>query len=164
VLAAARCAPGAAEAVTGRLDAVAAFAQRDYMTSHWHDDRSRSRLDCSGIELVRGTGRLTGDRAVEVQGADGATLQLSAARAVVLATGSGREFTGDEILVAVGRRPATVGMGLEHAGLEAGRAVTVDEHMPRRGSQGCASPSLLRRPAMFQAPIPRVMTSPAPAS
>src|SRR6185312_17086559 len=33
VLAAARRAPGAAEAVTGRLDVPAAFAQRDYMTS-----------------------------------------------------------------------------------------------------------------------------------
>ena len=38
----------------------------------------------------------------------------------------GREFTGDEILVAVGRRPATAGIGLEHAGLEPGRPVPVD--------------------------------------
>ena len=38
VLAAARRAPGAAEAVTGRLDVAAAFARRDYMTSDWHDD------------------------------------------------------------------------------------------------------------------------------
>ena len=38
VLAAARPAPGAAEAVTGRLDVSAAFARRDYMTSGWHDD------------------------------------------------------------------------------------------------------------------------------
>ena len=38
VLAAARRAPGAAEAVTGALDADAALAQRDYMTSDWHDD------------------------------------------------------------------------------------------------------------------------------
>src|SRR5205823_5521734 len=37
VLAAARRVPGAAEAVTGRLDAAAAFAQRDYMTSDWND-------------------------------------------------------------------------------------------------------------------------------
>jgi len=33
VLAAARRAPGAAEAVTGRLDTAAALARRDYMTS-----------------------------------------------------------------------------------------------------------------------------------
>jgi len=37
-LAAARRVPGAAEAVTGRLDAAAAFARRDYMTSNWRDD------------------------------------------------------------------------------------------------------------------------------
>ena len=38
VLAAAERAPGAAQAVTGHLDTAAAFAQRDYMTSNWHDD------------------------------------------------------------------------------------------------------------------------------
>jgi NAD(P)-dependent dehydrogenase (short-subunit alcohol dehydrogenase family) len=38
VLAAARRVPGAAEAITGRLDVPAAFARRDYMTSGWHDD------------------------------------------------------------------------------------------------------------------------------
>src|SRR5438270_8943261 len=37
VLAAARRVPGAAEAVTARVDAPAAFAQRDYMTSSWSD-------------------------------------------------------------------------------------------------------------------------------
>ena len=38
VLAAARRVPGAAEAVTGKLDVAAALAQRDYMTSSWSDD------------------------------------------------------------------------------------------------------------------------------
>ena len=46
VLAAARRAPGAAEAVTGGVDALAAFAQRDYMTSHWHDDGQIGRASC----------------------------------------------------------------------------------------------------------------------
>src|SRR6266498_2705131 len=59
VLAAARRAPGAAEAVTGQLDADAAFAQRDYMTSDWHDDSQLPWLEGKGIELVRGTARLT---------------------------------------------------------------------------------------------------------
>src|SRR5262250_2853928 len=45
VLAAARRAPGAAQAVTGHLDTAAAFAQRDYMTAHWHDDGQRSWLE-----------------------------------------------------------------------------------------------------------------------
>ena len=237
VLAAARRAPGAAEAVTGRLDASAAFAQRDYMTSGWRDDGQVRWLESKGIGLIRGTGRLAGERTVEVLAADGAVRRLRAAIAVVLATGStpvippvpglrearpwdnravtsakdlprrllvlgggavgaemaqafkrlgseevvilegsdrllareepfageelraafeaegitvvtgvrmtaarrlcpdgpvvatvadGREFTGDEILVAVGRRPATGGLGLEHVGLEPGRAVRVD--------------------------------------
>ena len=88
VLAAARRAPGAAEAVTGRLDAPAAFARRDYMTSGWHDDGQARWLESTGIALIRGTGRLSGERAVEVQTAGGAVLRLRAARAVVLATGS----------------------------------------------------------------------------
>jgi pyruvate/2-oxoglutarate dehydrogenase complex dihydrolipoamide dehydrogenase (E3) component len=247
VLAAARRAPGAAQAVTGHLDSAAAFAQRDYMTSHWRDDGELSWLEGKGIDLVRGTGRLAGERAVEVEAADGTTRRLSAARAVVLATGTsplippipglreaspwdnrtitsakelprrllvlgggaigaemaqafrrlgcedvvvlegaerllareepfagqelraafeaegitvvtgvrvtaarrlgsggpvvakvadGREFTGDEILVAVGRRPATAGIGLEHAGLEPGRTVPVDGQLRAAGVPG----------------------------
>jgi pyruvate/2-oxoglutarate dehydrogenase complex dihydrolipoamide dehydrogenase (E3) component len=246
VLAAARRAPGAAEAVTGRLDVSAAFAQRDYMTSGWRDDGQVRWLESSGIALIRGTARLTGERAVEVQ-ADGAVLRLRAATAVVLATGStavvppipglaearpwdnraatsakevprrllvvgggavgaemaqafkrlgseqvvvlegadrllareepfageqlraafeaegitvvtgvpmtaarrvgsdgpvvafladGREFAGDEILVAVGRRPATAGLGLEQVGLEPGRAVPVDRALRAVGVPG----------------------------
>src|SRR5215813_7561648 len=96
VLAAARRAPGAAQAVTGRLDLAAAFAQRDYMTSNWHDDGQLPWLEGKGIDLVRGAGRLAGERAVEVEAAGGATRRLIAARAVVLATGTvvGATFTG----------------------------------------------------------------------
>jgi pyruvate/2-oxoglutarate dehydrogenase complex dihydrolipoamide dehydrogenase (E3) component len=247
VLAAARRAPGAAEAITGPLDAPAAFAQRDYMTSHWRDDGQRRWLESMGIELVRGTGRLAGEQTVDVESADGTTRRLRAARAVVLATGSiplippvpglrqagpwdnraitsakevprrllvlgggaigvemaqafkrlgsenvvvlegaerllareepfagaelraafeaegiavvtgarmtaarrvgrdgpvvatvadGREFTGDEILVAVGRRPATSGMGVERAGLQPGRPVPVDRQLRAAGVPG----------------------------
>src|SRR5438128_12497920 len=63
VLAAARRAPGAAEAVTGRLDAAAAFGQRDYMTSNWTDDGQVKWLDGIGATLYRGVGRLAGPRA-----------------------------------------------------------------------------------------------------
>jgi pyruvate/2-oxoglutarate dehydrogenase complex dihydrolipoamide dehydrogenase (E3) component len=247
VLAAARRAPGAAEAVTGQVDVAAAFAQRDYMTSGWHDDGQVRWLESKGIAVIRGTGRLTGERAVEVQAADGATQRLQAARAIVLATGStavippvpglaearpwdnraatsakevprrllvlgggavgvemaqafkrlgseevivlegadrllareepfageemraafaaegiavftgvrmtaarrlgrdgpvvaslgdGREFTGDEILVAAGRRPATGGLGLEHVGLEPGLPIRVDQALRAAGVPG----------------------------
>jgi pyruvate/2-oxoglutarate dehydrogenase complex dihydrolipoamide dehydrogenase (E3) component len=247
VLAAARRAPGAAQAVTGQLDTAAAFAQRDYMTSNWRDDGQLSWLEGKGIDLVRGSGRLAGERAVEAEAADGTARRLRAARAVVLATGTsplippipglreagpwdnrmvtsakelprrllvlgggaigaemaqayrrlgceevvvlegterllpreepfageelraafeaegitvvtgvrmtaarrrgnggpvvasvadGREFTGDEILVAVGRRPATIGLGLEHAGLEPGHPVPVDGQLRAAGVPG----------------------------
>jgi dihydrolipoamide dehydrogenase len=89
VLAAARRAPGAAEAVTGQLAAAAAFAQRDYMTSSWNDQGALAWVEDTGIELVRGTGRLAGERTVEVELRDGGGRRtLTARRAVVLATGS----------------------------------------------------------------------------
>jgi len=246
VLAAARRAPGAAEAVTGELDADAALAQRDYMTSDWDDAGQLPWLEGKGIELVRGTGRLTGVRAVEVAARDGSTRRLAARTAVVLATGTtslvppipglgearpwdnrsataakevpgrllvlgggavgvelaqafrrlgaeevtvvegaerllareepfageeveaafeaegiavitgarmvaarrdgddgpvvatlegGRELVGDDILVAVGRRPATADLGLETVGLEPGRPVAVDDRL-RAGVDG----------------------------
>jgi pyruvate/2-oxoglutarate dehydrogenase complex dihydrolipoamide dehydrogenase (E3) component len=88
VLAQARRAPGAAEAVTGRLDAAAAFAQRDYMTSNWNDAGALDWVEQEGIELVRGTGRLDGERTVAVELRDGGWRTLTARRAVVLAIGS----------------------------------------------------------------------------
>jgi pyruvate/2-oxoglutarate dehydrogenase complex dihydrolipoamide dehydrogenase (E3) component len=247
VLAAARRVPGAAEAVIGHLDADAAFARRDYMTSSWDDQGQLPWLQEKGIELFRGLGRLAGERAVQVEAADGTTRRLGARRAVVLATGTsalippipglrevgpwdnrtatsakelprrllvlgggavglelaqafkrlgseqvvvlegadrllareepfageevraafeaegitvvtgarmtgarrqgsdgpvvagledGREFTGDEILVAVGRRPATADLGLDMVGLEPGRPVTVDDRLRAVGVDG----------------------------
>ena len=64
VLAAARRVPGAAEAVTGSIDVEAAFAQRDYMTSSWDDAGQVPWLEEKKIELLRGTGRITGARTV----------------------------------------------------------------------------------------------------
>jgi dihydrolipoamide dehydrogenase len=247
VLAAARRAPGAAEAVTGELDADAALAQRDYMTSDWDDRAQLPWLEGKGIELVRGAGRLAGERAVAVAAGDGSTRRLGARRAVVLATGTiplvppipglgevrpwdnrsataakavprrllvlgggtvgaelaqafrrlgaeevtvvegadrllareepfageeveaafqaegiavitgakmvaarreghdgpvaatledGHELVGDELLVAVGRRPATANLGLETVGLEPGRPVAVDDRLRAAGVDG----------------------------
>jgi len=42
----------------------AAFARRDYMTSGWRDEGQLRWLDGQGIGFIRGTGRLTGERAV----------------------------------------------------------------------------------------------------
>jgi pyruvate/2-oxoglutarate dehydrogenase complex dihydrolipoamide dehydrogenase (E3) component len=48
----------------------------------------------------------------------------------------GREFIGDEILVAVGRRPATAGIGMERTGLQPGQPVPVDGQMRVAGIPG----------------------------
>jgi pyruvate/2-oxoglutarate dehydrogenase complex dihydrolipoamide dehydrogenase (E3) component len=87
VLTAARRVPGAAEAVTGAVDVAAAFAQRDHMTSGWTDDGQARWLAEAGVRLVRGHGRLTGGRTVDVDTAAG-PVSLRAGRAVVLATGT----------------------------------------------------------------------------
>ena len=89
VVAAARRVPGAAEAVTGSIDVAAALAQRDYMTSDWSDRTQTPWLDSTGIELVRGHGRLAGPKTVEVELADGGgTRTLTARQAVVVACGT----------------------------------------------------------------------------
>src|SRR5439155_16307215 len=65
-----------------------------------------------------------------------AARRLGSGSPVVATLADGREFTGDEILVAVGRRPATVGIGLEHAGLEPRRPVPVDAQLRAAGVDG----------------------------
>jgi pyruvate/2-oxoglutarate dehydrogenase complex dihydrolipoamide dehydrogenase (E3) component len=88
-IAAARRAPGAAEAITGSLDAAAAFARRDYMVSNWTDAGMAQWLDSKSAALVRGRGRLAGEHLVEVEAPDGSNRTLRGRRAVVLATGTG---------------------------------------------------------------------------
>ncbi|MEZ5170685.1 MAG: NAD(P)/FAD-dependent oxidoreductase [Acidimicrobiia bacterium] len=87
-LAAARRVPGASEAVTGSIDVDAVLARRDSVTSHWDDKYQVQWVDSIGAELVRGKGRLAGERTVEVERSDGSTRTLRATKAVVVATGS----------------------------------------------------------------------------
>jgi dihydrolipoamide dehydrogenase len=246
VLAAAGRVPGAAAAVDGPLDLQAVLAWRDEMTNGWRDDSALPWLEEKGITLVRGSGRLVGEREVEVDAAHGPR-RLRAHRAVVLAVGTrplippvdglrelsawdnrsataakdvprrllvlgggaigvemaqafhrlgsdevtivegadrllareepfageqvraafeaegievvtgsrltrarrrgadgpvtatledGRRIESAEVLVAVGRRPATDSLGLEAVGLEAGRVVAVDDTMRATGVAG----------------------------
>jgi dihydrolipoamide dehydrogenase len=271
-LAAARRVPGAREAVTGELDAGAALARRDRITAGWDDAGQVKWLEGAGGTLVRGYGRLAGERAVEVEQPDGSTRRLSARLAVVVATGSraamppidglrgirvwdsrdvttakdvprrlvvlgggvvgvemaqawrrlgaeqvtvvealdrlvpneepfagdelrrafeaegiavvtgtkvvraaraaddapvtvtledGRELTGDELLVAIGRRPRTDDIGLEAVGLEPGRYIEVDDQLRARGVPGrwlyaigdCNGRSLLTHMGKYQGRI-----------
>jgi len=87
-VAAARRVPGAAEAVTGAIDVTAALGWRDDLVGHWNDTGQLPWLEERHVTVVRGTGRLAGERIVEVTGADGGVRRLGAERAVVLATGT----------------------------------------------------------------------------
>ena len=75
--------PGAAEAVTGKLDVAAALARRDEVIHDLDDDAQLPWLEDRGIELIRGHGRLSGERRVTV-----GDEEIEAKRAVFLATGS----------------------------------------------------------------------------
>ena len=83
VLAEVRRVPGAAEAVGGGLDARAVLARRDEVIHDLDDAVQMPWVEDKGIELLRGEGRLEGERRVRV-GDD----VLVAERAVVVATGS----------------------------------------------------------------------------
>ncbi|MFE9421578.1 dihydrolipoyl dehydrogenase family protein [Kitasatospora sp. NPDC006697] len=87
-LTAARAVAGSREAATGGLDAAAVLARRDSFASHWKDDGQVSWLDGIGAELIRGAGRLDGDRRVLVRTPEGGELALTARHAVVVCTGS----------------------------------------------------------------------------
>ncbi|MCW2928433.1 MAG: family, FAD-dependent NAD(P)-disulfide oxidoreductase [Thermoleophilia bacterium] len=80
--------PGAAEGLTGALDVDAAFARRDEVVRHLDDTSHAERIQRRGIEIVRGHGRLDGERRVVVELNDGGRRTLVAAKAVVLAPGS----------------------------------------------------------------------------
>ena len=59
-LQAAREAPGAAQAVSGKLDTAAAFEWRDFMTSNWEDGAKEEWLRSKGIDVLRGSGSIAG--------------------------------------------------------------------------------------------------------
>src|SRR3954451_14205603 len=58
--------PGAAEAVTGGLDVAAALARRDEIIHHLDDSVQLPWLEDRRIVLLRGRGRLTGERRLTV--------------------------------------------------------------------------------------------------
>jgi pyruvate/2-oxoglutarate dehydrogenase complex dihydrolipoamide dehydrogenase (E3) component len=79
----ARRVPGAAEAAAGELDVAAVLARRDEIIHDQDDAAMLPWLQDRGIHLLRGHGRLTGERTVAV-GED----TLEAAQAVIVAVGS----------------------------------------------------------------------------
>ena len=79
---AALAAPGAAQAVRGSADHMATLAWRDYMVSDYDDAGQVKWLADSGIDLIRGNGRIVDGGVIEVDGRRYST------REIVIATGS----------------------------------------------------------------------------
>ena len=75
--------PGAAEAVTGKLDVAAVLARRDEIIHDLDDSAQLPWLEERKVELIRGHGRLSGERRVTVNGEE-----IAAKRAVFLSPGS----------------------------------------------------------------------------
>jgi pyruvate/2-oxoglutarate dehydrogenase complex dihydrolipoamide dehydrogenase (E3) component len=137
--------PGAREAVTGPLDAEAVLRRRDEVIDDLDDSHQLPWLEQRGVSVVRGRGRIAGERRVEVGGRT-----LTATRAVVVATGSepaippipglaeANPWTNREATTAkqVPGRLTVLGGGV--AGVELGQAwstlgskVTIVEALPR---------------------------------
>ncbi|MFD7639406.1 dihydrolipoyl dehydrogenase family protein [Kitasatospora sp. NPDC059795] len=87
-LADARRLAGTREAVRGQLDAGAVLKRRDEFASHWKDDGQVAWLKSVGVDLVRGHGRLDGERRVTVETPDGGRRTLTARHAVAVCTGT----------------------------------------------------------------------------
>jgi pyruvate/2-oxoglutarate dehydrogenase complex dihydrolipoamide dehydrogenase (E3) component len=81
----------AVQGVTGaRIDPAEVLKRRDSFTHDWHDDGQVQWLNGAKIDLVRGPGRLTGDRTVTVgDPASAEKTVLRARQAVCIATGTG---------------------------------------------------------------------------
>jgi dihydrolipoamide dehydrogenase len=87
-LEAARSVEGARQAVTGLLDVDAVLGRRDAFTGHWDDSGQVQWLQGASVDLVRGHGRLVGERRVDVNTPEGEMVTLTARHAVALCTGS----------------------------------------------------------------------------
>lgn len=144
VLAEAKRIRGTAE-TAGGLDVPAVLERRDEVINHLNDDNQTPWLDAHGIALVRGHGRITGERVVQV-----GDETLTARRAVVIATGTeaavppipglreARPWTNRQAVTA-GEVPAslvvigggTVGVEMATAYASFGSSVTVIEAGPR---------------------------------
>ena len=122
----ARSVEGAREAITGKLNAPGVFKRRDYFVSNWDDSDEAKWLDNAKVDLIRGHGRLAGERKVVVTDKEGAPTNLTARHAVVVCPGSraripdvpglaeARPWTNREALEArtVPRRLAILGGGV----------------------------------------------------
>ena len=81
--------PSLRGAITGGIDVARALRARNAFASNWNDEGQVQWLASVDATLVRGHGRITGERTVSVTGSDGEVQELTARKAVVVATGTG---------------------------------------------------------------------------
>jgi len=110
--------PGAKEAGVGEIDVDEALARRDSLASNWDDSGQVNWLEEAGVDLIRGHGRITGERQVSVTRTDGSSVTLDARKAVIVATGSSAAMPPID--------------GLKAAGVWNSRDVTTAKQVPRR--------------------------------
>jgi pyruvate/2-oxoglutarate dehydrogenase complex dihydrolipoamide dehydrogenase (E3) component len=110
-LAAARNVPGAAEAVTGGIDAERVFWHRDQVTSGWNDSEAAPFFTDQGIEVVRGEGRIVEPGLLRV---------------------GDRELAYEKLAVATGSVPSIPPVaGLEELAFWTNREATTTREVPR---------------------------------
>ena len=80
---AARAMPGVAQMLSGPLDVGAVLARRDDFTHHHDDSGQVGWANGVGIDVIRGRGRLSGEKTVEVTAADGSVRTIRAGHALV---------------------------------------------------------------------------------
>ncbi|MET1018609.1 MAG: NAD(P)/FAD-dependent oxidoreductase [Microterricola sp.] len=143
-LSAALAVAGADAALGGELDAAAVLRRRDEFVGDWDDSSGEGWLQQTGIDLVRGHGRITGERTVTVNQAssataaspDGASITLRARHAVVVCTGT------DPVIPDI--------PGLAEAAPWTSREATSASEVPRRlaviggGTVGCEMATAFR--------------------
>jgi pyruvate/2-oxoglutarate dehydrogenase complex dihydrolipoamide dehydrogenase (E3) component len=112
VVAEARRAPGAAQAVAGPVDMREVFGWRDWMTSDWTDDGQVKWLESERIGLVRGEARAAAPGRLEV---------------------GGRELDFDRLVIATGSVPAVPPIpGLAEVEYWTNRGATETHEVPAR--------------------------------
>ena len=87
VVAAARRVPGARAAVTGEIDPKSALEWRNEIVANYDDSSQVQWIDDNDIAFVRGRGRITGEKEIQIESENG-TRWVRARKAVVVATGS----------------------------------------------------------------------------
>lgn len=105
--------------VTGAtLDLEAALDRRNAITSNWDDAGQVKWLDSVGVDLIRGHGRLVGERRVEVEDSTDMRTTYEVSTAVVIATGTGAAIPPVE--------------GLRDIRIWDSRDITTAKEVPRR--------------------------------